>query len=80
MNQSGRYPIQLRRSATFSGAISPQPSLPDSLSPDFSYKMKSFELETPKVQVRQRKRYGVGRKRKFLGNQFGLKRKQAPLP
>ena len=36
-------PPGLRRSETFSGAISPQPSLPESLSPDFSYQMASFE-------------------------------------
>ena len=73
-------PSGLRRSETFSGAISPQPSLPESLSPDFSYQMASFELESDPRTVHKRKQLGLGRKHKFRGNQFSLPKKPDPTP
>ena len=71
-------PSHVRRSATFSGAISPQPSLPDSLSSDFSYKLENLELETARVLVHKQTKYG-GRKRKYYGNQFAPKKNPFPL-
>ena len=71
-------PTDWGRSATFSGAISPQPSIPDSLSPDFTDRMHGFDLETEDWSAQKHRVYRGGRKRKFFGNQFTRKRQQVP--
>ena len=71
-------PTDWGRSSTFSGAISPQPSIPDSLSPDFTERMHSFDLEGEDWSAQKHKVYSGGRKRKFFGNQLTRKRQQLP--
>ena len=71
-------PTDWGRSSTFSGHTSPQPSIPDSLSPDFTERMHSFDLEKEDWASQKHKVYHGGRKRKFLGNQFTRKRQELP--
>ena len=70
-------PTDWGRSDSFSGAMSPQLSIPDSLSPDFTQRMQSFDLEKDWL-AQKHKVYRGGRKRKFFGNQFSRKRQQLP--